>query len=104
VSERPLTVYFDAALVAGSGHEDLALASELGLLAVVVDGPAMVPADLTDAWHLTDRPPEAGSTRWARTVLIGPRPEAGRRPLTGLRTARNARLAVLEIAAEHVQD
>lgn len=103
MTERPLTLYIDASLVTGEG-EDLALASELGLLTVVVDDSTQVPADLTHGWHLTDRPPETGSPRWSRTVLIGPRQEAGRRPAIGLRTARTARVAVLELAAEHTQD
>jgi hypothetical protein len=101
VSAAAPTLYLDASLLTDDGAETLELIADLGLLVVVVEDLATVPATLTDGWHLTDRMPEAGSPRWSRTVLIGPRPEPGRRAVTGLRTARSVRVAVLELASEH---
>jgi hypothetical protein len=104
VSPPPLTVYLDSSLLTDDGAETLELVADLGLMAVAVEDLESVPTELTDAWHLTDRMPEAGSPRWSRTVLIGPRPEPGRRAVTGLRTARSVRVAVLELASEHAHD
>jgi hypothetical protein len=112
VTSRP-TVYIDANLIesdhATDGRSDgnrdgLALATELGLTAVIVQGVDDLPADLTSAWHLTAELPPAGSPRWSRTVLIGPRREPGRVVVTGLRSARDLRLALLELASEAALD
>lgn len=100
---RP-TIYLDASLLTDHRTETLELVADLGFPVVVVEDLANLPAKLTDGWHLTDRMPEAGSPRWSRTVLIGPRQEPGRRPVTGLRTARSVRVAVLELASEHSLD
>ncbi len=104
VSAAPPTLYLDASLLTDGGAGTLELVADLGLSIVVVEDVASIPAKLTDGWHLTDRMPEAGSARWSRTVLIGPRPEPGRRAVTGLRTARSVRVAVLELASEHSLD
>ena len=104
MSAAPPTLYIDASLLTDDGAETLELIADLGLTVVAVDDLDSVPAKLTDAWHLTDRIPDAGSTRWSRTVLIGPRREPGRRAVTGLRTARTVRVAVLELASEHALD
>jgi hypothetical protein len=98
-----VTVYLDSSLLTDDGAETLELVADLGLMAVVVEDLENVPTTLIDAWHLTDRMPEGGSPRWSRTVLIGPRQEPGRRAVTGLRTARSVRVAVLELASEHAQ-
>jgi hypothetical protein len=98
------TVYIDRDLLTDEGTADLALAAELGLTAVAVETPEDLPADFTEAWHLTGQRPEAGSTRWSRTVLIGPRPEPGRVAVTGLRSARDVRVALLELASEAAVD
>jgi hypothetical protein len=96
-------IYIDRDLLADDAS-DLELAADLGLVAVAVADPADLPTDLTGAWHLTSQRPEAGSTRWSRTVLIGPRPEPGRVAFTGLRSARDVRVALLEIASEAALD
>ena len=98
------TVYIDRDLLIDGGVADLEMAAELGLSAVAVESLEDLPADLTHAWHLTGQRPEAGSTRWSRTVLIGPRPEPGRVAVTGLRSARDLRVALLEIASEAALD
>lgn len=99
----PLVVYVDASLLAADGS-DLSVAAELGLEAIVVDDLGSVPDDLSGAWHLAAAMPEPGSVRWSRTVVIGPRMEPGRRSVTGLRTARDVRLALLELASETALD
>jgi hypothetical protein len=99
VSE-PLTVYIDASLLTDGGADSLAVAAELGMITVVVDDHGAVPDEILDAWHLAAVAPEVGSLRWSRTVVVGPRLEAGRRTVTGLRTARDVRLALLELASE----
>jgi hypothetical protein len=101
VSPAP-RLYVDASLVAGGAELDLA--HELGFEVIVVDDPSTLPADLATAWHLSDGPPAAGSRHWSRTVAIGPRPEPGRIAQTGLRTARDVRVAVLELASEAALD
>jgi hypothetical protein len=93
-------VYIDADLLTNAETDAVALATEVGLVAVVVDDEADLPADLTNAWHLTARRPSAGSPRWSRTVVIGPRPEPGRVAHTGLRSARDLRVSLLELASE----
>jgi hypothetical protein len=100
----PVTVYIDASLLADGAASGLDVASELGLIAVAVDNVADLPADLGGAWYLTGDHPEAGSARWSRTVVIGPRRERGRLAVTGLRTARDLRLALLELASEAALD
>jgi len=98
------TLYIDAALLTAGDQDALTMASDLGLEAVVVAGLDDVPEALANAWHLTSVQPAAGSARWGRTVLIGPRVEPGRVAVSGLRTARDLRLALLELAAEHAAD
>lgn len=98
------TVYIDRDLLTDDAAGELQVAIELGLTAVAIDAPEELPTDLTDAWHLTSQRPEAGSTRWSRTVLIGPRPEPGRVAVTGLRSARDVRVALLELASEAALD
>ncbi|HEY7738194.1 MAG TPA: hypothetical protein VIC63_04100 [Candidatus Limnocylindria bacterium] len=100
----PVTVYIDASLLAEGAASGLDVASELGLVAIAVDDVADLPADLAGAWYLTGTHPEAGSARWSRTVVIGPRREPGRVAVTGLRTARDLRLALLELASEAAVD
>ncbi len=97
---EPVTLYLDASLLAADHDDALSTASELGFAAVVVEDPSTVPENLAGAWHLTNAIPEAGSPRWSRTIVVGPRLERGRRAVTGLRTARDLRLAVLELASE----
>jgi hypothetical protein len=104
VRAAPPTLYLDASLLTDNGAETLELVTDLGLSIVVVEDQASIPTMLADDWHLTDQMPEAGSPRWSRTVLIGPRREPGRRAVTGLRTARSVRVAVLELASEHSLD
>ena len=94
---EPITLYLDAALLANDHDDALSTAADLGFTTVVVGELAEVPETLSSAWHLTTRIPEAGSRRWSRTIVIGPRTESGRRAVTGLRTARDLRLAVLEL-------
>lgn len=101
---RVTTVYIDAGLLTDPELDGVALATEIGLLAVVVQGASDLPDDLSDAWHLTEERPSVGSTRWARTVMIGPRPEPGRVAHTGLRSARDLRVALLELASEATTD
>lgn len=101
---RQLTVYIDSALLVEGEADATALAEELGLVAVVVHDEADLPDDLTDAWHLTVVRPAAGSPRWSRTVLIGPRSEPGRVAVTGLRSARDVRVSLLELASEAALD
>jgi hypothetical protein len=107
------TVYIDAGLIetdhltdgrSDGSPDGLALATELGLTAVLVQGAEDLPADLASAWHLTAELPPAGSPRWSRTVLIGPRREPGRVAVTGLRSARDLRVALLELASEAALD
>jgi hypothetical protein len=104
MSRPALTVYVDAGLLADGGSDALNDASDLGLAPVVVDGLDAVPESLPDAWLLTTVQPTVGSPRWSRTILIGPRLEPGRVAVTGLRTARDLRLALLELASEHATD
>jgi hypothetical protein len=104
VVTRTTTVYIDADLLTQTDLDAVALASEVGLVAIVVEAEADLPADLTDAWHLTARRPAVGSPRWSRTVIIGPRPEPGRVAHTGLRSARDLRVSLLEIASEATLD
>jgi hypothetical protein len=104
LSTATITLYIDASLVTDAGSETLALASDLGFETVVVADVDDVPEALSDAWHLAGVQPKAGSPRWGRTVLIGPRREPGRVAVSGLRTARDLRLAVLELASEHASD
>ena len=104
VSTAAVTLYIDASLVTDGRSEALALASDLGFETVVVTEVDDVPETLGYAWHLTGVQPRAGSPRWGRTVLIGPRQEPGRVAVSGLRTARDLRLALLELASEHASD
>lgn len=104
MSRPALTVYIDASLLTDGNADTLSMASDLGLEAVVVAGVDDVPVSLANAWHLTGVRPATGSARWGRTVLIGPRVEPGRVAVTGLRTARDLRLALLELASEHASD
>jgi hypothetical protein len=104
VSTAAVTLYIDASLVTDGRSEALALASDLGFETVVVAEVDDVPETLGYAWHLTGVQPRAGSPRWGRTVLIGPRQEPGRVAVSGLRTARDLRLALLELASEHASD
>ena len=104
MSTATATLYIDASLMADRGSEALALASDLGFATVVVADIDDVPEALSGAWHLASAQPKAGSPRWGRTVLIGPRREPGRVAVSGLRTARDLRLALLELASEHASD
>ncbi len=104
---RPITVYIDASLMGGdtSVLESVRnLAEELEIRCVVLGDISDLPDDFADAWHLTDAPPASGSPRWSRTVVVGPRIEPGRRPLSGLRHARDVRVALIELASEHAID
>jgi hypothetical protein len=104
VVTRTSTVYIDADLLTDPQLDGVALAAEVGLLAIVVQIESDLPSDLTGAWHLTTRRPPVGSPRWSRTVIIGPRPEPGRVAHTGLRSARDLRVALLELASEAALD
>jgi hypothetical protein len=117
MSRRPLTLFIDASLLRAPDVGDLLLSvGELGLLAVVVEEepggewPAGVgsvhraPDDLADAWLLTERAPRAGSVNRSRTIVIGPRMASGRQAEIGLRSARDLRTAVLELASEYASD
>lgn len=104
MSKSAITLYIDASLLTDGGADALAMASDLGLETVIVASADDVPAALANAWHLTGIQPAAGSPRWGRTVLIGPRAEPGRVAVSGLRTARDLRLALLELASEHASD
>lgn len=101
---EPGTIYIDASLLTDGTLDARSLAAELGLRTVVVDEDHPLPDDLRGGWHLTDDQPEPGARHWSRTVVIGPRSEAGRRAVVGLRTARDLRLALLELASEHAMD
>ena len=101
---RRTTVYIDAELLTDPDTDAVALADELGLDANVVESAADLPRDLTDTWHLTAHRPPAGSRWWSRTILIGPRPEPGRVTHTGLRSARDVRVCLLELASEAALD
>jgi hypothetical protein len=100
----PPTVYIDADLLTDAQQDGVTLAAEVGLRAVVVATDADLPSSLADAWHLTTLRPPVGSPRWSRTVIIGPRSEPGRVAHTGLRSARDLRVALLEIASEAAVD
>jgi hypothetical protein len=97
-------LYVDSALLANGGTEALATAGELGFETVVLGEGDALPESLVGAWHLVARVPAHGSPHWSRTLFIGPRPDPGPIALTGLRTARSLRAAVLELAAEHTLD
>jgi hypothetical protein len=97
---EPVTLYVDAGLLADDRDDALLTASKLGFATVVVEDRSTLPQTLAGAWHLSTDIPEAGSPRWSRTIVVGPRAEPGRRAVTGLRTARDLRLAVLELASE----
>lgn len=99
MTER-VRLYVDAALLDGDHDDAIATASELGFTTVVVEDRTAVPEDLVGEWYLSTDVPDAGSRRWSRTIVVGPRAQPGRRAVTGLRTARDLRLAVLELASE----
>ena len=104
MSRSAVTLYIDSSLLPEGDSDALVMASDLGFEAVVVTGVDDVPEALVNGWHLSGLQPAAGSARWSRTVLIGPRLEPGRVAVTGLRTARDLRLALLELASEHASD
>jgi hypothetical protein len=100
VTGRSTTLYLDSAVLTADLGDGLAAATELGFSTVVVADRSELPDELIDAWHLTTDVPEAGSRQWSRTIVIGPRTKVGRRAVPGIRTARDLRLAVLELASE----
>lgn len=115
MTERPLTVYIDASLVTVEGAAAIGSVIDLGLRPTVVGtAPEMaagslpfvdeVPADLGDAWYLTDWQTAVNGRALRRTIVIGPRREPGRRAEIGIRTARDLRTALLELASEHATD
>jgi hypothetical protein len=102
VTKRPLTIYVDASLL--TDETGPALAADLDLLTVTVPDEGALPDDLEGAWYLTADQPESGARHWSRSIVIGPAVEPGRRTVTGLRMARDLRLAILELASEHATD
>ena len=114
MTRSPLRVYVAASLLTDDGVAALASVLAVGIQPTVVgavigplpagfQGVDDVPDDLAESWYLTDQPAAVGAAR-TRTILIGPTRPSGRRTEIGVRTARDLRTALIEIASEHLTD